>query len=146
MSIKVDITPLLKDVGRTIKIDEEEKVSYTEDDPILKAPVKISGTLTNTGETILFKGKVKTVARITCGRCLNEFDEPVEFVVEEEYAKGKNPSKKELGLGERDFVFEVGNDNSIDLSEVIRQNILTELPIAPICSECRSKEVKDAAT
>ena len=146
MSIRIDITPLLKSVGRTIKINEEEKASYPEDNLIFMDPVKVTGELTNTGDTILFEGKVSTAVRMSCGRCLKEYTQPLEFGIEEEYAKkglGKKAQKNEIELGENDFVYEVGSDNKIDLSEVIRQNILIEVPIQPLCEECKGKEFKE---
>jgi len=147
VSIRIDITPLLESVGHTIGIEVEEKASYPEDNLILCDPVKVTGELTNAGERILLKGKVSTTARMNCGRCLNEYAQPLEFKIEEEYAKkglSKKDLKNEIELGEKDFIYEVGSDNMIDLSEVIRQNILTEMPIQPLCKECKGTEFKSA--
>lgn len=138
MPIKIDITPLFASVGRTLKIDEEETVSYPEDNLILTSPVRVSGEFLNTGETILFSGKVKTAVRLNCARCLKEFNHPLEFEFEEEYVrepKRRENKSGEIKLTRKDFVFAVEPDNTINLSEVIRQNILTELPIQPLCDK-----------
>ena len=147
MSIRVDVTPLLKDVGRSLKIDEEEKVSYPEDNLILTSPVHIKGEFLNTGDVILFKGNVKTTVKLNCAYCLNDFDHPLDFDFEEEYGLKSGPGGE--GAGERklideDFIFAVEPDNTINLSEVVRQNILTELPIRPLCQKgCSLPEEKD---
>jgi len=136
--IRIDITPLLASVGRKLEIDEEETVSYPEDNLILTSPIKISGKLLNTGETILFSGKVETKVRLNCGHCLKDFDYPLKFSFEEEYSKKPKYAAGKSGevkLTEKDFIFAVEPDNTIDLSEVIRQNILTELPIQPLCDK-----------
>ena len=133
MSIRIDITPLLASVGRTLKIEEEETVSYPEDNLVLTAPVKVVGEFLNTGETILFSGRVKTAVRLACGHCLKDFDHPLDFSFEEEYSK--KPQRIASTLTDKDFVFNIEPDNSIDLSEVIRQNIITELPIRPLCDK-----------
>ena len=138
MPIRIDLTPLLASVGRTLKIDEEETVSYPEDNLILTFPVKVSGEFLNTGETVLFSGKVMTTVRLNCGHCLRDFDCPLEINFEEEYSRKRkhNINKSgEVKLTEKDFVFAIEPDNTIDLSEVIRQNILTELPIQPLCDK-----------
>ena len=138
MSIRVDITPLLKSVGLKLKIDESETVSYPEDNLILTSPVHVKGEFLNTGRTILFSGKVETTARLNCSRCLKEFDQPVSFGLEEEYSREKPDRAKRSGevrLKKEDFVLEVEPDNTIDLSEAIRQDLLTELPIRPLCNE-----------
>jgi uncharacterized metal-binding protein YceD (DUF177 family) len=49
----------------------------------------------------------------------------------------------ETKLKAEDFVFLVEPNNTIDLSEVVRQNILTELPIQPLCDKlCPGPEEK----
>jgi hypothetical protein len=40
----------------------------------------------------------------------------------------------EVELKESDFAFLIDEDNSIDLTELVRQNLLTALPIKPLCS------------
>ncbi|MFA4967153.1 MAG: DUF177 domain-containing protein [Candidatus Margulisiibacteriota bacterium] len=137
MPIKIDITPLLNGVGGTLKIEEEETVSYPEDNLILTSPVRVTGKFVNAGEVIVFAGKVKTTVLINCAHCLKEFEYPLEFEFEEEY-------NREGKLEGKDFVFSIDPDNTIDLLEIIRQNILTELPIRPLCSEkCLEPEVKE---
>ncbi len=138
MPIKIDVAPLLNSVGRSVKIDEVEEASYPEDNLVMTAPVHVTGKFTNVGETILFSGRVVTAVRLNCARCLRDFDLPVDFELEEEYSiRPPRPpvGSKELKLTDRDFVFAVEPDRTIDLSEVIRQNILTELPIQPLCDE-----------
>lgn len=138
MAIRIDITPLLKSVGSSINIDESEKVSYPEDGLTLVSPVHVTGTFTNSGNVILFKGKAETTARYICSRCLAEIDRPLKIEIEEEYKQrgvGRGEKNKGGRLKEEDFVFEVEPDNTIDLSEAIRQDLITELPIQPLCSE-----------
>jgi len=138
VSIRIDITPLLKSVGQSLKIDESETVSYPEDNLVLTSPVHIKGEFVNTGRSILFTGWVDTKARLNCSRCLKDFDHPLRFKIEEEYSRESHPAPAISGrtqLKEEDFIFEVGSDNTIDLSEAIRQDIITELPIQPLCEE-----------
>ena len=126
-----------------MKIDETEDVSYPEDSLVLTKPVHISGELVNTGRIIVLKGTVDTSVRQICGRCLKEFEFPLSFQVEEEYVRGQGyqeSEEDETGKGEKeltddDFVFEVESNNTINVSEAIRQNLITELPIKPLCDE-----------
>lgn len=134
MSFKIDISPLLKNVGRTIEVDETEEVSFPEDNLVLVAPVKVKGEVTNTGSSLLFLGKITSRARLNCGRCGSEFDLPLGVEVEEEYSRGE--PKDEIQ-------FRVAGDNTIDLTEVVRQDLLTEIPIQPLCDK---EGVKDASS
>ena len=135
--MRIDITPLLKSVGMVIKIDETEEVSFPDDGLILTSPLKVSGEFTNTGRLILFTGAVKTRAKVNCRRCLAEMEYPISFKMEEAYSRDPIPKArgKKRELTDEDFVFEVESDNSIDLKEAVRQDLLTELPMAPLCKE-----------
>ena len=156
--MKIDVSDLLKEVGAELKIDISETLSFPpvseadkEDSLNLTSPVQVKLKLMNTGETVLVSGMLKTKVKLCCCRCLKDFDYLVNINIEEEYSKRK-PSLKsvkskgeEIELTEKDFVFEIDEDNMIDLDEAIRQNIIVNLPIKPICDKaCKLPEtVKD---
>jgi uncharacterized protein len=102
--------------------------------------------LINTGRSVLVSGTLKTTVRMSCSRCLKNFDLPVILGIEEEYSKNApvirvKKAGEEIELKEKDFVFEIGKDNIIDLGEAIRQNIMVNLPIKPVCNKaCKLPE------
>jgi uncharacterized protein len=141
--MKIDVSDLLKSLGAVLKVEEEEKISLNDDDIALISPVRAKLKLVNTGATVLVSGSLKTTARLDCSRCLKKFDMPVDIDIEEEYVKGlenslrdsENEEGAEIELKDKDMVFEIDENNIIDLDEAIRQNILVSLPIKPLCSE-----------
>ena len=142
--MKIDVTDLLKSVGSELKLNKIESLVFPADEAnkedalILTSPVQVKLKFTNTGETILVSGTVKTDLKLCCCRCLKDFKYPVNIKIEEEYSK-KSPvigsKNKEVELKEKDFVFEIGGNNIIDLDEAIRQNLIVNVPIKPICSK-----------
>ena len=155
--MKIDVTDLLKSFGAELKIDRSETLSFPpvseadkEDRLILTSPVNVKLKLMNTGGAVLVFGTLKTTVKLSCCRCLKDFDFPVSIKIEEEYSKRKpvllvKKAGEEIELKEKDFFFEIGEDNIIDLDEAIRQNIIVDLPIKPICNKaCKLPElVKD---
>ena len=155
--MKIDVTDLLKSFGAELKLDRSETLSFPplgdadkEDRLVLTSPVSVKVKLTNTGRSVLVSGTLKTTVRMTCSRCLKNFDLPVILSIEEEYSKSApviriKKAGEEIELKEKDFVFEIGEDNIIDLGEAIRQNVIVSLPIKPICNKaCKLPEtVKD---
>jgi len=152
--MKIDVTDLLKSFGAEIKLDRSETLSFPpvgdadKDDRLdLTSPVNVKLKLTNTGRSVLVSGTLKTTVRMACCRCLKDFDLPVAVKIDEEYSKRQTPPRawkagEEIELKEKDFVFEIGEDNIIDLDEAIRQNIIVNLPIKPVCSKsCKLPEV-----
>jgi uncharacterized protein len=137
--MKIDVSELLKDFGAVLRIDESGTFDFKEDNLKLSSPVEVKLKLTNTGETVLVSGTLKTSAKLTCCRCCKEFEYPVNIRIDEEYAKkgaGSDPEdKEELELKDKDFVFEMNENNIIDLDEAVRQNIIVSLPIKPLCKK-----------
>lgn len=140
--LKIDLTDLLREVGSEAEVTEEEKVNYPEDNLILTKPVKIKAHLVNTGVSVLLSGEAETEVELTCSRCLERYHQPLSFKIKEEHSSAPPMAKKakEVELKEKDFVFGIEEDNTLDLSEIIRQNLLLVLPIKPLCKpDCKSK-------
>jgi uncharacterized protein len=141
--MKIDVSDLLKSLGAVLKVEEEEKISLDDDDITLVAPVNARLKLVNTGTSVLVSGSIKTTARLDCSRCLKKFDMPVDLNIEEEYVKDpenslcddENDEFDEIELKDKDMVFEIDENNIIDLDEAIRQNILVSFPIKALCSK-----------
>ena len=94
----------------------------------------------------------ETEAELNCSRCLKSFKQPLLINIEENFEKDQPPVKGKKGgeieIREEDFVSPIEKDNTIDISEVIRQNLLLALPIKPLCDlNCQEpKGQKDATT
>ncbi len=130
----------------TYPVDEEEP----EFEPLgltLDAPVRGSLDFFNTGKVIVVRGGLDTVVRLECSRCLSQFARPQHVDVEEElpvvnlgpYPLSEEEQREEEELEEELAVpEELFHENVLDLTELIRQNLLVALPLAPVCREdCR---------
>ena len=135
--MKIDLTELLRRVGNEADIEEEEKINFPEDGLTLIRPVKVKLHLVNTGNSVQVDGALATEAELECARCLKRFKAPLVAKVTEGYSR--NPPKpggkkgEEIELREEDYIYPIENDNTIDLGETIRQNLLLALPIKPLC-------------
>lgn len=139
MSLKIDLTPILQEIGRTDHFDFEEVLSWPEDGLDMQGPLLIGADLINTGELVVLNATVSGEVKTKCARCAEDFVYPVKTKFEEEYSHDLPPLPKKKGefeLTKKDFIFKIEKDNTIDLGEAIRQNILTELPIKPLCKKC----------
>lgn len=143
--MKIDLTELLRRAGNEGDIEEEEKASYQEDGLVLTRPAKVRLHLVNTGPTVLMKGTVETEVEAQCARCGTRFRMPLTAKIDEEFSENPPRPKlkkggKEVELRESDFVYPIGKDNTLDLTEIIRQNLLLALPIKTLCrQECKGE-------
>jgi uncharacterized protein len=91
-------------------------------------------------EMIEVEGRIATLVRFSCSRCLKDFDLPVEEpfaltftrelpeVQEETEAEGAELTAEDMGL----ILF---HGDEIDLTEEIQQQVIMALPVRPLCSE-----------
>lgn len=145
--MKIDVSDLLKHFGAELKVDRSEDFHLKDDNFAVSSPVNIKLKLVNTGRrTVLVTGTLNTKVRLCCCRCLKEYEQPLNIRLEEEYSKNapevrKQKKDEEIELKDKDFVFEISEDNMIDLGEAIRQSIIVALPIKPLCNKlCRGIE------
>ncbi|MBT9163504.1 MAG: hypothetical protein DDT24_00412 [Chloroflexi bacterium] len=90
--------------------------------------------LVRTNRSILVTGQLRTVIESTCSRCLEAFECPLEFEMEEEYFPTSDIlSGLAVPVSEEVDDFIIGGDHILDLNEAVRQNILIGLPSKPLC-------------
>lgn len=100
----------------------------------------------NAGDRLLVMAELAGEALIPCSRCLTPFSLPLEVEFEEEFVEGtpgttasddRDDEDEDEGLDrQRPVTYYTGDE--IDLSDSLRENVLLELPMQPICSDdCR---------
>jgi len=118
-----------------------ETIGYSRDFPFEAAAVQLPPDLdltdlvgevrvTRTSQGLLVQVKMAARMLTECGRCLEDFNQPLQIGFTELYAFTPN-SLTESGL----LVPESGK---IDLAPLIREEMLLAMPISPICrSDCQ---------
>lgn len=90
----------------------------------------------NLGDRLLMNGALDGEARLICSRCLTEYQSPVHVKFEEEFVEGTTladlPEDDEAETGRQVNLYQ---GDKIDLTESLRDNVLVELPMKPLCSE-----------
>lgn len=139
--MKLDLSEIAAHLGKRIKYDLDEK-PLEDADSGLKCIEPITGdvTFTNTGRTIDVRGKFRTSIELECGRCLKAYQMPVAAKIEEELPLEGLPWAPEASdEEEEDLLEEIAEplfvDNIFDLDEYLRQSILVNVPIKPLCEE-----------
>jgi len=101
----------------------------------LNGPIEGNARLTRTSEGILAHTDYHASVRLECARCLEEAFADVEGELDEEFLPSTDihtglPVHLPAVLDDQQFINE---HHEIDLDEVLRQNILTNLPLRPLC-------------
>jgi len=102
------------------------------------APLIGSATFMRSGRGILVKATVSTTLELPCSRCLEPSQLPITVQIEEEFLQTVDlASGMTLSVEEDDQALLIDDHHTLNLGEMIRQYILTEVPIQPLCRpEC----------
>jgi len=86
-------------------------------------PLSLSLLLESVHEGILVSGTVDTTAHAECVRCLDPVTVPIQATIQELFAY----------LADDSYDYQVVQDE-IDLDQVVRDQVVVELPFQPVCS------------
>jgi uncharacterized protein len=99
---------------------------------------------------VLVRCELGAEVRLVCSRCLETFLCPVSFSAEEEFLPVADVSDDlTVPLPDRSEQFTIDDRNMLDLGELIRQYVLLNLPMKPLCCpDCpgMKEENSNAAT
>jgi uncharacterized protein len=95
--------------------------------------------LLRTIDGILVAGKAQGQALLECVRCLEPFDQPFDVAIEQLYrptidVRGGEPIVYD-DAADAEETLSIDAAHELDLSEALRQAILVELPMRPICGD-----------
>jgi uncharacterized protein len=96
-------------------------------------PIEVELSAAKTGDEILMQGQVSTAVEMECARCLEIFEMDInprlQFVIQ--LLDISEPQLSE----DDDFVILPKTTGEYDISQRVREAILLELPLKPLCSE-----------
>ena len=103
--------------------------------PEWREQVRGSFVVERSGERVSVRGSVKSQAHVECVRCLREFDLPLEAPMVLYAERTGSTSREEQDQLERDDYMLFHDGRRLDLRETVRELLLLELPITPVCRE-----------
>jgi DUF177 domain-containing protein len=97
--------------------------------------VRGSFAVEKSGERVTVRGTARTRAHLECVRCLREFDLPLEATLVVYAERSGSTSREEQDALERDDFMMFHDGRRLDLRDAVREGLLLELPISPLCRE-----------
>jgi len=139
--MRFNVAQLLKaPVGASRQHEIEDHITGIDPDLEPVKPLVGKVRFLRTSDGILVTGRLHTEVRASCCRCLQAFDVPVDFDLEEEFRPSVDVSTGAVvpaGVGDSDHTT-IDSHHMLDLSEVVRQNLVLAIPMSPLCSSrCR---------
>ena len=130
-----------------LKFSPEKRLDIQFDEYIadLNNSVDVKGDIlaTLTPYGVKITGNVSTELELICDRCLNTYTKNVSAVIDEDFVFGNliPEGTKEYELQTNEFVTDLNGQTNIDLTELIYQTIVLEIPNQNLCTEnCKGTE------
>jgi uncharacterized protein len=139
--MRFNVAQLLKEPVGTVRdyeVDEDITDVFTPE-IVAIAPLVGKAHLVRTNRGIYVESQLKTSVRLSCSRCLEEYIAPVSMSIREEYLPTIDIN---TGLpippAEEGEYLQIDENHILDMTDVVRQYILTSLPMQPLCKiECK---------
>ena len=115
---------------------EPAEIELEQESVKLIETIKTTGELTKGIAQIDIEGVIRTKAEIECTRCLQPIEKDFEIPFNASFIAPEDLTKeKEAELNEADLDVSVYEDDKIDLTELVREQIILNLPEQIFCRE-----------
>jgi uncharacterized protein len=130
LKASINVTQLLKEpVGSSQSYDINGLLGDDIDGSIEGTAKMIRAT-----RGVLVQCELSAEVKLICSRCLEAFSCPMSFTAEEEFLPVADMSDDlALSSPEQSEEFTIDDKNIVDLGELIRQYVLLNLPMKPLC-------------
>lgn len=122
---------------------EDLRSSVDPEDLHLHGDVRFDGVLQKKDQRFRLKGRVQATLELTCGRCAEPFQLPIDTEVDLTYvpqpsetvATTRKGSEPEVELTDEDLTTAYYRDHVLDLAEMLREQFYLAMPMRPLCRE-----------
>ena len=114
-----------------------EEVELEDEAARLVAPAEVNGSASRKGEEVRLRGKIATEIELLCGRCLAPARSPLELEFDTRFIPQSEAAGEtdNVELLTEDMGLAAFEGDSIDLDELVREQILLALPTRHLCRE-----------
>ena len=118
-----------------LKIEPEE-IDLDSDLARVNGTVSASGTVSNGEDITIIEASVSAPLLIDCSRCLKEIPDNRKLEFRTAYALSEDlDEEQEVELDLDDLELSISEEDEVDLVDIIREQIILNLPAHPLCKE-----------
>src|SRR3954452_9335637 len=134
--MRIELDKLEQSGNRFAHVYEPEEIVLDEEHVRLTSPPEVTGRVGRSGQRVSLRGKINTTAEVDCDRCLKSVSVPVETEFDVTYVPEADDRQSSAAeLQEEDLSLSVFDGETIDIDELVREQVLLALPARALCSE-----------
>jgi len=137
--MRVELVNLERGRGDFAHLYQPDELGSLDDRMSLVEPVEVSGKVRLAGAEVFVNGHIETRAQVECDRCLQRVDVEVKADFALPYITGADyESSGTAELTEDEMSVSVFDGESIDIDEIVKEQILLAVPARMLCRpDCR---------
>jgi len=134
--MRLELEKLEESGGKFAAVYETGQLSFDDSDLRLLRPVEVRGRLRRRNGEAELIGELHARAVISCGRCLKPVELPVDVNFDERFVNAVSwRDEEQHELQAEDLNLSVFDGESIDLDDLVKEEIVLALPGNVLCSE-----------
>jgi uncharacterized protein len=134
--MRIELEKLEGGRGDFAHVYQPEELNPVDERVNLAQPAEVKGSIRRTGDVAVVNGHVETRVRVECDRCLKPVELPVSADFAIEYITGADyESSSAAALSEEELSVSVFDGESIDVDEIVKEQILLEVPARTLCRD-----------
>lgn len=134
--MRIEIEKLEAGKGGFAHVYQPDELDPVDERIRLIEPVQVKGNVKLTGNEVSVSGHVETRAQLECDRCLKPVELPVNADFALEYITGADyESSSAAALSEEEMSVSVFDGESVDVDEIVKEQILLAVPARTLCRE-----------
>ena len=132
-----NVAQLMKSsVGTSFVTDFQEDEAILDNDLKVIGPIEGHARMRRTNQGLLIDGWVDLALELSCTRCLKSFEQPMHVTFEEQFYPTVDVlTGAPMPAFDEEEIFPIDDHHQVDLTEAVRQNVLTSLPMVTVCQE-----------
>ena len=134
--MRIELDKVGKHGAAFAHVYQPEELALVEEGVRLVRPPALNGRIDRDGRSVRLKGSITAQAEVDCDRCLQPISVPiaaefeVSYVPVTDYVAGETPE-----LQEEDLNVSVFDEETIDLDDLAREQVLLAMPSRSLCQE-----------
>jgi len=134
--MRIELEKLAGGRGDFAHVYQPDELDPGDERVSLNGPAEVKGTIRRTGEAVAVNGHVETRVQVECDRCLKPIALPVSTDFALEYITGADyESSSAAALSEEEMSVSVFDGESIDVDEIVKEQVLLAVPARTLCRE-----------
>ena len=136
MVMRIELEKLQGGKGGFAHVYQPEELNPVDERVRVTQPAEVKGNVNQAGHEVFVSGHVETRAQLECDRCLQLVELPVSADFALEYITGSDyESSSAAVLSEEELAVSVFDGESIDVDEIVKEQILLAVPARTLCRE-----------